>query len=67
MPTIPQYTEPLPQCEGPKLHPFHDPTPAVVFHRLLSEKDSEGHAHIFEATIESEIYAVKVVRGLRKV
>lgn len=62
--TLPQYNEPLPQCEGPKLGPFHNPKPAVIFRRLLSDKDAEGHAHVFEAAIESTAYAVKMVRIL---
>ena len=61
MVTNPQYNEPLPQCEGPKLRPFDDPKPAVTFRRLLSDKDSEGHAHVFEAAIGSTAYALKMV------
>ena len=53
---------PLPQCEGPKLHAFHDPKAEITFHRLLSDNDSEGgHAHVFEATIGSTAYALKMV------
>ena len=37
---------------------------SITFHRLLSDKDSEGHAHVFEAAIESTAYAVKLVRAL---
>lgn len=56
-----QYTGPLPLCEGPKLHRFRKPK-AVTFKRLLSDPESEGHAHVFEAVIGSATYAVKVVR-----
>lgn len=65
--TIPQYNEPLPQCEDPKLGPFHNPKPAVTFRRLLSDKDAEGHAHVFEAAIDPITYAVKMVRVLSDV
>ena len=51
----------LPQCEGPKLQPFPDPKPVVKFHRLLSDKDADGHARVFEASINSTAYAVKIV------
>ena len=59
--TIPQYNEPLPTCEGPKLKPFHDQKAIVKFKRLLSDKDAEGHAHVFEATIGSLTFAIKIV------
>ncbi|KAK3169301.1 hypothetical protein OEA41_008684 [Lepraria neglecta] len=62
MVTIPQYNKPLPQCEGPKLRPFDTPKPAVTFRRLLSDKDSEGHTHVFEAAIESAAYALKMFK-----
>ncbi len=61
MAKLPQYTEPLPLCEGPKLHRFHKPKAAVTFKRLLSDIESEGHAHVFEATIDSATYAIKMV------
>lgn len=64
MTAVPQYSEPLPHCEDPKLRPFHDSEPSVTFHRLLSDKDADGHAHVFEATIESTLYAVKMVGAL---
>lgn len=52
---------PLPQCEGPKLDPFPQSKSVIKFRRLLSNKDSEGHAHVFEATINSTTYALKLV------
>ncbi len=61
MVTIPQYDEPLPTCEGPKLDPFHDSKAIVKFKRLLSDKDAEGHAHVFEASIGSSSFAIKIV------
>ena len=60
---IPQYDEPLPTCEGPKLNPFHDLKAIVKFKRLLSDKDAGGHAHVFEASIGSSSFAVKIVRA----
>ena len=62
MAKLPHYTEPLPLCEGPKLHRFQKPQAAVTFVRLLSDAESEGHAHVFEATIGSATYAIKMVR-----
>ena len=57
-----QYTKPLPQCDGPKLKPFHDPKATLLFHRLISDKDAEGNcAHVFEVSIGSTKYALKVV------
>ncbi len=57
---MPEYKGPLPQCEGPKLEPFHDLTSSITFRRLLSDR-SQGHAHVFEATIGSTAYALKLV------
>ncbi|CAF9911164.1 hypothetical protein IMSHALPRED_009952 [Imshaugia aleurites] len=54
--------EPLPRCEGPKLDPFPDPKAAIIFRRLLSDKDSEGDAHVVEATIGSTSYAIKLFK-----
>ena len=63
MSKLPKYTEPLPLCEGPKLHRFRKLKAGLVtINRLLSEVDSEGHAHVFEATIGSATYAIKMVR-----
>ena len=57
---MPEYEGPLPQCEGPKLEPFHDLTSSITFRRLLSD-ESDSHAHVFEATIGSTAYALKLV------
>ena len=62
MPKLPKYTEPLPLCEGPKLHPFRKRKEAVTFKCLLSDPEAEGHSHVFEATIGSGTYAIKIVR-----
>lgn len=56
-----QYDEPLPQCEGPKLRPFAKSTATLKFKRLLRDLYSEGQAHVFEASIGSTAYAIKVV------
>ena len=61
--TIPQYDEPLPTCEGPKLTPFHDLKAIVKFKKLLSDKSGEGQAHVFEASIGSSSFAIKIVRA----
>ena len=61
--TIPQYNEPLPTCEGPKLNPFHDLKAIVKFKSLLGDKNGEGQAHVFEASIGSSTFAIKIVRA----
>lgn len=55
----------LPECDGPKLLPFKDRGSAIEFRRLLSdgESGSGGHAHVFEVSINSTVYALKVVGG----
>ena len=59
----PQYIEPLPPCDGPKLKPFHDPKAIVQFHRLISNKDTKGNcAHVFEVSIGGTKYVLKLVR-----
>ena len=60
---IPPYGKPLPTCEGPKLNPFHDLKAIVKLKRLISDNDSESHAHVFEASIGSSSYAIKIVRS----
>ena len=65
---FPCYDEPLPQCKGPKLSPFQGRSAAVNILRLISENDPDdttggGHTHVFEASINSKIYALKVVRS----
>ncbi len=69
MPSIPSYDQPLPLCEGPKLHPFPKGKVDITFKRLLqNDQDSsdssyeEGRAHVFEVSIDSKTYALKVVR-----
>jgi hypothetical protein len=58
---IPQYNEHLPQSEGPKLHPLRGRKGALTFRRLLSDRNSDGHAHVFEASINGRTYAIKMV------
>lgn len=55
------FTKPLPQSEGPKLHPFRNRKAPIIFVRLLSDTESEGHAHVFEVSIGSKQYALKIV------
>lgn len=58
----PQYIEPLPPRDGPKLKPFHNPKATALFHRLISDKDAEGNcAHVFEVSIGRTKYALKVI------
>lgn len=66
MPRKPNFTTPLPNCEGPKLHPFKHRYAKVDFHHLLGDSDSVtgGHAHVFEVSIKSVVYALKIVRPL---
>ena len=55
------YAGPLPQCEGPQLHPFDEHKGTVKFLRLISNVNSEGHAHVFEVSIGTKRYALKLV------
>jgi len=66
MPSWPLYDEPLPKCKGPRLYPFQECTATIDFVRLISDADSvdtsqEGHAHVFEVSIASKCYAMKIV------
>ena len=64
MSALPSYNKPLPQCDGPKLAPLARKRNAKVeFIRLLSDLKAEGHAHVFEVLIDSEEFALKVVRS----
>ena len=45
---LPQTASPI---QGPKLPPFRDTKSDVQFVHLLSDVDSEGHAHVFEVSI----------------
>ena len=56
------YNKPLPDCEGPKLPLFHHAKAPIRFRRLVSDLESEGHGHVFEVSINSKVYALKVVR-----
>ena len=65
MSRTPDFDKPLPDCEGPKLHPFKHRKAAIKFHRLLSDTDmpqAGGDSHVFEVSIRSKVYALKVVR-----
>ena len=57
----PSYNKPLPASKGPKLGPFSPKNPEVEFISLLSDLDSDGHAHVFEVGVASEEYALKIV------
>ncbi len=55
---------PLPQCDGPKLHPFADDKASLEFVRLLSDPTLDADAHVFEVSIGGQSYALKAVRPL---
>lgn len=60
-------TKSLPECNGPKLQPFEDPKATVFLQNLISENNltdlsAGGHAHVFEVSIQSKTYALKIVR-----
>ena len=57
--------KPLPQCEGPKLAPLQKKRAKIEFVSLLSDVEADGHAHVFEALIDSKEYALKVVSALK--
>ena len=52
------YSNPLPQCDGPKLRPFPN-CKDIKFVRLLGDVEAEGHSHVFEVSIGSNSYALK--------
>jgi len=59
----------LPKCNGPKLQPFQNPNTTIEFKDLISKSDLTdsfaglgGHAHVFEISIQSKTYALKIVR-----
>ncbi|KAL9607372.1 MAG: hypothetical protein Q9167_007712 [Letrouitia subvulpina] len=49
-----------PPSDGPKLHPFSHRASAIHFVRLLSDPEGEGHSQVFEVTIASKVYALKI-------
>ncbi|KAL8951220.1 MAG: hypothetical protein Q9222_002783 [Ikaeria aurantiellina] len=53
---------PLPQCDGPKLHPFDDDTARLEFIRILSDTSIDADAYVFEVSIGGQPFALKVVR-----
>ncbi|KAL9098861.1 MAG: hypothetical protein Q9163_005554 [Psora crenata] len=64
--------EPLPQCEGPKLHPFPPGNDSIDFIRVLGydqnpndleEMNEPGiHSNVFEVCIRSKRYALKIFK-----
>ena len=54
----------LPQCYGPKLHPFSDGTSDIHFVRLLSDNERAGHSHVFEVIMNGVHYDLKVVSAV---
>lgn len=72
MPPIPSYKQPLPQCKGSKLHPFQNFQQGKAdtkFKRLLKVDqgtpdcaEEGGHAYVFEVSINSKTYALKIFK-----
>jgi hypothetical protein len=59
-----RHLKPLPNCEGPKLHPFtHSHARIEWLERLDAERASHSgpEGYVFKVRIESRIYALKVV------
>ena len=57
----------LPQCQGPKLRPFPHSSAPIEFLRLISANNTEttpsgGHSHVFEVSIHSQLYALKIFK-----
>ncbi|KAK8016218.1 hypothetical protein PG993_014407 [Apiospora rasikravindrae] len=56
---------PLPRCEGPKLHAFECKNTSIAWGRRLDEDrgdSSTTQSAVFEVTIESRVYALKVFK-----
>ncbi|KAI9765983.1 MAG: hypothetical protein M1840_006990 [Geoglossum simile] len=54
---------PLPQTRGPKLNPFFDPSRSSDRHvRFLRLLGGGGHGYVFEVTIGSQRYALKIFK-----
>ncbi|KAI9762472.1 MAG: hypothetical protein M1840_001232 [Geoglossum simile] len=54
---------PLPQTDGPKLNPFFDPSrPSDRHVRFLRLLGGGGHGYVFEVTIDSQRYALKIFK-----
>lgn len=52
----------LPPIAGPKLHRFVDSDAEVKFVQLLTDPESDPNTHVFEVTIATKTYALKIVR-----
>ncbi|KAL8963810.1 MAG: hypothetical protein Q9183_004937 [Haloplaca sp. 2 TL-2023] len=57
-----RYDNPLPPCEGAKLLPFQGRYAPLHFKRLISDPVRDQKSHVFEVTIGSDVYALKVFR-----
>ena len=53
--------DPLPRCDGPKLHRFDHGGEHFEFIGLLSSRNPGCHGHVFEVVLDSQHYALKVV------
>ncbi len=61
MSVLPKFNRPLPQTDGPKLHPFPGRKKPINFVRALSDINADGQSHVFEVSIGSKKYALKMV------
>ena len=53
--------EPLPRCNGPKLHYFGNRGEQFEIVGLLSARNPGRHGHVFEVVLDTQRYALKVV------
>ncbi|KAL8708141.1 MAG: hypothetical protein Q9220_006902 [cf. Caloplaca sp. 1 TL-2023] len=53
---------PLPQCEGPKLHPFSQLDPKLEYIRLLSNPEIADQSYVFEVTLDGKAFALKIFK-----
>ncbi len=61
LPLVPNFNKPLPQTDGPKLHPFPGRKKPINFVRVLSDINADGQSHVIEVSIGSKKYALKMV------
>ncbi|KAL9073385.1 MAG: hypothetical protein Q9161_003000 [Pseudevernia consocians] len=60
MSVLTDFNKLLPQSDVPKFHPFPDRKETISLVRALSDFNSKGRAHVFEVSIGSKEYALKM-------
>ncbi|KAJ9646641.1 hypothetical protein H2199_002690 [Coniosporium tulheliwenetii] len=50
----------LPECEGPKMHPYEDRNPKIEFESLLGDSNTASHSHVFKVLLNSRPFALKM-------